>query len=45
MVEFITDSWSILQMQSYNTRAQKMVGHNTLQNWCLHDQHRYTTQF
>jgi len=27
MIVFITDSWSISQTQSYNTRAQKMVSH------------------
>jgi len=36
MIVFITDSWSISQTQSYNTRAQKMVSHSLLQNRCLH---------
>jgi len=33
---FITDVWSLSQVQSNNEAAQKMVGHSALQNRCLH---------
>jgi len=35
-ISFITDGWSMLQTQSNNARAQKMVSHNGLQSRCVH---------